>query len=76
MTDYTVAEALQHLDPPIPPRTLQRRVRKLHPVGVRLPTERGGRPARTYNLTDIQRVHTEWAQGQTRKRSAARLSTL
>lgn len=61
MTDqaFTVAEAVQILDPPIPRRTLERLAATLTPVDYRC---HGGRPAARYNLPDLLRVHAEWAR--------------
>jgi hypothetical protein len=56
----TIAEAMDHLDPPIPRRTLERRMAKVGHLGVRRPVGKG-RPAKQYRPEDIYREHTAWA---------------
>ncbi len=69
----TVAEALSPgvLDPPIPRRSLTRRLTGVQPVGVRKPGTEGGRPALLYAAADIYRVHAEWARSTRGKRGPA-----
>jgi len=67
----TVREALAILDPPIPRRTLERRLadhctplpERRHPPG-------RGRPAAAYLVEDIYTEHTAWAKSQIGKRPA------
>lgn len=57
----TIGQALDHLDPPIPRRTLARILAKLTPVG-RAALEHGGPAARTYRYSDVLRAHADWAR--------------
>lgn len=57
----TIGEALDHLDPPIPRRTLARLLSRLESVGT-AHIEHGGPPARTYRYSDVVRAHADWAR--------------
>ena len=57
----TIGEALAHLDPPIPRRTLARLLAGLTPVGQARPAH-GGPPARTYLFSDVVRAHADWVR--------------
>lgn len=62
----TLAEAIAVMDPPMPLRTLQSRVRNaerrgsLAPVSVRPSGATGGRPAREYRASDLFVLHQNW----------------
>lgn len=57
----TIGEALDHLDPPIPRRTLARLLTRLEPVGLAR-IDHGGPAARTYRYSEVVRAHAEWAR--------------
>lgn len=57
----TIGEALAHLDPPIPRRTLARLLARLAPVGT-VPIQHGGPPAKTYRYSEVARAHAAWAR--------------
>lgn len=57
----TIGEALEYLRPKIPRRTLARILAGLTPAGSK-PVKHGGPPAKTYLLTEVARVHADWAR--------------
>lgn len=63
----TLAEAVRLLDPPMPLRTLQARVKRAERAGeiahvaVRRAGRTGGRPAREYRASDLFALHQKWA---------------
>jgi hypothetical protein len=65
----TIVEAIGLMDPPMPLRTLQARVKgaekrgEIAHVSTRLPTGRGGRPAREYRASDLFAQHQKWVLG-------------
>ena len=65
----TLAEAMHLLDPPMPLRTLQARVKRAEEQGdiAHVATRRagrgGGRPAREYRASDLFAIHSSWARG-------------
>lgn len=65
----TLAEAVRLLDPPMPLRTLQARVKRAEAAGVvaavarRRSGEHGGRPAREYKASDLFALHQKWVLG-------------
>lgn len=73
MTDFTVADAVTRLDPPISARSLRAliAVTELASTGV---TQRRGRPAHTYDSADLDALHAAWVDGRisTRRPSTAR----
>lgn len=65
----TVAEALRILDPPIPRRTLERRLRvNCTPLDAKRKPPGRGRPADVYLTSDIYQQHAEWAVSPIGKR--------
>lgn len=64
----TVSEALDFLDPPIPRRTLERRLARHTPLpDMRRPNGRG-RPAHAYAAQVIMQEHAQWATSNVGKR--------
>jgi hypothetical protein len=61
---WTIAEAVDHLHPPVKPRDLARLLRHagVPPVG-RVYGRLGRRPY-LYPITEIMRVHAAWAKAQ------------
>jgi hypothetical protein len=57
----TISEALAWLSPPIPRRTLQRRLAGSVVLGYRTTAE-GGRPAPVYPADAVMRAHAEWVR--------------
>lgn len=62
----TLADAVAVLDPPMPLRTLQARVRRAEEAGdiahvdTRPAGGKGGRPAREYKTYDLFVIHRNW----------------
>lgn len=66
----TVSEALAFLDPPIPRRTLERRLAHHTPLDtLRKPPGRG-RPAHAYLVDVIMKEHAAWMNSNVGKRPA------
>ena len=60
MTAWTLTEAAETLDPPMPRRELARRLKGVAPVGATY--ARRGRRASTYPVSAIMRAHAEWVR--------------
>lgn len=74
----TLAEAVTLMDPPMPLRTLQARVKSAESAGdiahvaVRFPGRAGGRPAREYKASDLFALHRKWALSTQGKKTGTR----
>jgi hypothetical protein len=74
----TLAEALRLLDPPMPLRTLQARVKRAEErgdiahVATRAAGRDGGRPAREYRASDLFALHSNWARSTQGKKPGTR----
>lgn len=55
---WTLTEAVEHLDPPMPRRELARALRGITSSG--MVYGRLGRRARAYPITEIMRAHARW----------------
>jgi len=71
----TLSEAIALLDPPMPLRTLQARVKRAEQrgdiahVSIRRYAHVGGRPAREYRASDLFALHRNWALGTQGKKT-------
>jgi hypothetical protein len=69
---FTIADALRLLYPPIPRRTLERRMREHRtPLPEKRKPAGRGRPAAAYPLEAFYAEHTEWAESQVGKRQTS-----
>lgn len=74
----TIADAVAVLDPPMPLRTLQARVRRaeaaqeIAAVATRQSGGKGGRPAREYKASDLFVIHRNWVLGTQGKKNGTR----
>lgn len=73
-----LAEAVALMDPPMPLRTLQSRVRKAEEAGelahvsYRKPGSLGGRPGREYRASDLFSIHRKWVLSTQGKKTDSR----
>lgn len=56
---WSIGDALDFLKPPIPRRTLARRLARIEPVGLRA-SPQGGPDVRVYRATDVIKIHANW----------------
>lgn len=74
----TITDAVRLLDPPMPLRTLQARVKAaeisgdIAHVSVRVPGGHGGRPAREYRASDLFALHRNWVLSTRGKKPGTR----
>lgn len=59
---WTIAEAVEHLDPPIKRRTLAALLADVPPAGTQY--GRKGRRAQLYPVAAVMEIHRDWVDGQ------------